>query len=123
MNLIDSSGWLEFFAGGENADFFAPAIEDTEHVIVPVICLYEVYKVMLRERNRTVALQAISAMQEGTIVDINQEAAIEAAAFSHREKIPMADSLICAVARQYDAIIWTQDADFKDLPNVEYVGK
>lgn len=47
MNVVDSSGWLEYFADTDRADLFAPAIEDTERLIVPVICLYEVFKKIL----------------------------------------------------------------------------
>lgn len=121
MNLLDSSGWLEYFAEGKNADFFAPIAADIQNVLVPTICIYEVFKVMLRERNKTYALQAVAIMQEGNVITIDEELALEAAIFSHNEKLPMADSIIYTAARINKAKLWTQDADFKNLPNVEFI--
>ncbi|MGE5223000.1 MAG: hypothetical protein ACM3PY_11205 [Omnitrophica WOR_2 bacterium] len=48
MNIVDSSGWLEYSTGSERAEFFSPAIEDIEHLIVPVICIYKVFKRILQ---------------------------------------------------------------------------
>jgi predicted nucleic acid-binding protein len=123
MNIIDSSGWLEYFAEGPNADFFAPGIEDIEELLVPSISIYEVFKRILQQRSETVALQAIVAMQQGRVVDLDATIALSAAKLSATLKIPMADSIILATGRAFDAIIWTQDADFEGLDGVRYIVK
>ena len=120
MNLVDSSGWLEYFADGKNAKFFVQVIENTEELIVSTINLYEVYKKILLERDENSALQAIALMQQAKVVNITSSIAIMAAKLSCELKIPMADSLIYSTARIHDAVVWTQDTDFKDLEEVKY---
>ena len=123
MNLVDSSAWLAYFAGEKNAEFFASAIEDTELLIVPTVCLYEVFKVVLRERGEDDAFLAISTMQQGTVVDLTADLAIEAAAIGQEEKLAFADSIIYATARRYNAMVWTQDDHFSGKPNVQFRAK
>lgn len=123
MNLVDSSGWLEYFADGKNAKFFVQTIENTEELIVSTINLYEVFKKVLIERSEDSALQAVALMQQAKVVDVTSAIAIMAAKLSYRLGIPMADSLIYSTARIYDAVIWTQDVDFKDLEGVKYFRK
>ena len=123
MNLVDSSAWLEYFASGPNADFFAPAIEKTSELIVPTIVIFEVFKRVLQQRNTRAALEAVAILRQGRSVDLTANLAIAAANLSHREKLPMADSIIIATARAEDAVIWTQDADFEDLPGVKFRAK
>lgn len=123
MNIVDSSGWLEYFAQGANAGLFAPAIQETDVLIVPTICMYEVFKRMLIQRGEEDALQAIGVMSLGVISDLTQEIAINAAQLSSELKIAMADSLILATARKYSAVLWTQDIDFEGLPDVQYFPK
>ena len=123
MNIVDSSGWLEYFAEGKNAAFFAPAIEDTEHLIVPTICLYEVFKRLIVQRGENVALVHISDMHQGQIAELTSPIALQAAKLSTDLKIAMADSIILATARAYDATLWTQDADFEGIEGVEYIEK
>jgi predicted nucleic acid-binding protein len=123
MNVVDSSGWLEYFADAPNADFFAPVIENTDELIVPVISLYEVFKRILQQRDENEAWQAIAAMQQGQVVELTSSIALSAAKISATLKIPMADSLILATARAYQATLWTQDADFATLPEVKYIKK
>jgi predicted nucleic acid-binding protein len=123
MNLIDSSAWLAYFAEEKNADFFAGAIEDTELLLVPTVCLYEVFKVILRERGEDDAFQAVATMQEGTVVELTAELAIEAAALGHDEKLALADSIIYTVAQTHKAVIWTQDEHFAGKPNVQFRAK
>lgn len=115
MNIVDSSGWLEYFADTERANNFAKPIENTKILIIPVIIIYEVFKKLLIEANEEFALIAIAHMQQGKVVELDQELAITAAKFSFECKIPMADSLIYSTAIKYDATLWTQDEDFKDL--------
>jgi predicted nucleic acid-binding protein len=123
MNVIDSSGWLEYLADGANADFFAGAIEDSAELIVPSISIYEVFKRVAQQRDERVALQAVAAMQHGTVVDLDVTLALEAARLSMALKIPMADSIILATTQTWNAVLWTQDEHFQGLPEVQYVAK
>jgi len=123
MNLVDSSGWLEYFADGRNAKFFAPALEDAENLIVSTINIYEVFKRVLQQRGEDEALQAVALMQQANIVDVTSPIAMDAANLSAELKLPMADSLIFATARAYGATLWTQDADLDGLPGVRFTKK
>ncbi len=123
MNLVDSCGWLEYFADGANAGFFAPAIEDTSHLVVPSLCLFEVFKRVLQQRNEHDALRAIALMRQGRCIDLDDSLALDAARLSVELKLSLADSIILTVARQHDAILWTQDAHFDGLAGVKYIRK
>lgn len=123
MNVVDSSGWLEYFADGPNANFFAPAIENVRELIIPSISLYEVFKRILQQRSEDEALQAVAIMQQGQVVDLDMTLALSAAKTSTELKIPMADSIILVTARAYDATVWTQDEDFKGIDGVQYIKK
>lgn len=120
MNVVDSSGWLEFFAGGPNARFFAPAIERIAELVVPTLSLFEVFKRVLQQRDETAALRAIALMQQGTVVDLTSPIALSAATLSVELRLPMADSVMLASARAYDATFWTQDAHFENIDGVRY---
>lgn len=120
MNLVDSSAWLEYFAAGPNAAFFAPPIEQPAELLVPVIVLYEVFKRVLQQRNEQDALQAVAAMQHGQIVELDAMLSLEAARLSNVHKLPMADSFILATAQRFDAVLWTQDADFDGMSQVKF---
>ena len=121
MNIVDSSGWLEYFATGNNADFFSSPIEDSGHLLVPTICLYEVFKRILQQRGETEALRAIAFMQSGETIDLSSPIALHAARLSHELKIPMADSIMLSSTREFNATLWTQDSDFKGLDDVNYI--
>lgn len=123
MNLVDSSAWLEYFADGPNAAFFAPAIEKPGELIVPTIVVFEVYKRIRQQRARHAALEAVATLRAGQIVDLTLTLAIAAATLSHSEKLPMADSIILATARAENAVIWTQDADFERITGVKFRAK
>ena len=123
MNLVDSSGWLEYFTDGKNAKFFAPIIEDTKKLMVSTINLYEIFKKILKEKDENSALQAIGLMQQAKVVEVNTSIAISAAKISFDKNIPMADSLIYTTARLFNATVWTQDFDFKDLDGVKFIKK
>jgi len=120
MNVVDSSGWLEYFADGPNADFFAPAIEKTTELVVPVISLYEVYKRILQQRDETSALQAVAHMHQAEVIDLDSSLALKAARLSAKHKLPMADSMILATAQRHRATLWTQDNDFEGMDGVRY---
>ena len=123
MNLVDSSGWLEYFADGKNASFFAPAIENTKLLLVSSINCYEVFKRIAQQRDENAAMQAIAVMQEGVVVDVTSDLAIVAAKIALDLKLPLADSVILATARMNQAIVWTQDYDFDGVADVKYVSK
>ena len=123
MNLVDSSGWLEYFADGKNASFFAPAIENTKLLLVSSINCYEVFKRIAQQRDENAAMQAIAVMQEGVVVDVTSDLAIVAAKIALDLKLPLADSVILATARMNQAIVWTQDSDFDGVADVKYVSK
>lgn len=120
MNLVDTSGWIEFLFGGDNAAVFAPAIEDTANLIVPVICLYEVFKKVNAVADEAKALQAVAQMKQGRVVDLTEDIALRAALISLKHHLPMADSLILSTAWTRRATLWTQDGHFAGLPGVEY---
>lgn len=118
-NVVDSSGWLEYFTDSDRAALFATAIEDTENLIVPVISVLEVFRKVLRERGEDDALQVASMMQVGQIIDLDCALALESA----RHPLPLADSVIYATALRHEATLWTQDEHFKNLPRVRYFPK
>lgn len=123
MNLVDSSAWLAYFAGEPNAGFFAAAIEDEEALLVPSVCLYEVFKVVLRERGEDSAFAAVAAMERGEVVDLDSNLAMEAAALGLEENLGFADSVIYAVAKIRGATLWTQDVHFRGKPGVKFRAK
>lgn len=121
MNLVDSSGWLEYFADGPNADFFSAPIEDVNNLIAPTLCLLEVFRRILEQRGEDSALQAIALMYQGQIIDLDASIALSAAKIGVDLKLPLADSIILATARGKNAVIWTQDSDFKGIDGVKYI--
>lgn len=121
MNVVHSSGWLEYFADGPNADFFAPAIENTPELVVPSISVYEVFKRVLQQRGEDDALQAAAVMTQGLVVDLNTTIALSAAKLSIGFSLPMAVSIMLATARAHNAVLWTQDADFRNIEGIQYI--
>ncbi len=120
-NVVDSSGWVEYFAKGKNANFFIPPVQDVENLIVPSICIYEVFKRLALEPGPEIALQAVGVMSYGRVVDLDRTVALDAAQVSLDLKLVMADSIILATARAYDATLWTQDEHFKDIEGVKFI--
>ena len=123
MNVVDSCGWLEYFADGPNADFFAPAVENISELLIPSISVYEVFKRVLQQRGEGDALQAITALTQGRVVELDTALALGAAKISVELRLPMADSVMLATARAHNATLWTQDADFEKIEGVQYVRK
>lgn len=123
MNIVDSSGWLAYFADEPNAVHFRLPLQDPNSLVVPTVTIYEVCKVILRESNEKNALQAAVAMQKGLVADLTPALAVSASKISLECSLPMADSIILATSRQYNATLWTQDADFKPLSGVKYFPK
>jgi predicted nucleic acid-binding protein len=123
MNIVDSSGWIEYVTDNDNANFFEAPITHSDDLLVPTICLYEVFKRVLREFGEERALDAMGVMSLGTIVDLDRQIAVDAAQISNELKLAMADSIILATARAHNAILWTQDEHFKDIEGVKYIEK
>jgi predicted nucleic acid-binding protein len=123
MNVVDTSGWLEYFAETKNAINYEKVINRTDELIVPTIVIYEVFKKIALAYDENKALIAIAHMKLGKVIDIDETISINAAKVSMEKKIPMADSLIYATAEIYKAIVYTQDEHFSTLPNVKYFKK
>ena len=120
MNVVDTSGWIEYLFEGSHAGVFAPLIEDVDKLLVPVICLYEVFKKVNAAADEPKALQAIGQMKQGRVIELSESIALRAALISLKHRIPMADSLILSTAWSENATLWTQDEHFVGLPGVEY---
>jgi len=123
MNVVDSCGWLEYFADGSNASFFAPILEATESLIVPSLTVFEVCERVALQRGEQAALQAADFMARGEIVGLSADTAVAAALCSAKHQLPMADSIILLTAREYKATLWTQDVGLKGHPAVKFKAK
>jgi predicted nucleic acid-binding protein len=123
VNIVDSSGWLEYFADGPNADRFALPLGNLAELLVPSVTLYEVFKIICRQRGEDAALQAVAMMQQGKVIELSPAIALLAAKLSLDLKIPMADSIILATAQMHAALLWTQDNDFEGISGVNYFPK
>ncbi len=121
LNVVDSSAWLAYLADEPSGGEFATAIEDTARLVVPTICLLEVFKVVVRQRGERDALQACALMQQGAVVALDAELALSAARLAGLHKLPLADSVIYATTQRVSGILWTQDDDFRGLPDTRYV--
>jgi predicted nucleic acid-binding protein len=123
MNVVDSSGWVEYFIKGPNSKAFVPVIQDVENLLVPSICIYEVFKRLIKDLGEESALQAVGIMSYGRQIELDRKIAIDAAQVSIEYKLAMADSIILATARAQEATLWTQDEHFKDIPDVQFFAK
>jgi predicted nucleic acid-binding protein len=123
VNLVDSSAWLEYFAGGPLSGQLARAVEQTDSLIVPTVVILEVAKRVMQQRGEDAALQVVSILHQGQIVELDAKLALDAAVLGLANKLPLADSIILATARQHDATVWTLDADFEGLPGVRYFAR
>lgn len=123
MNVVDSSGWIEYFIGSTFAGYFAHAIEDEKHLIVPSICIYEVFRKMLVETDESIALQTVTQMQIGKVINLDEHLAIAAARLGYDYKLPLADSIILATAYRHQATLFTMDEHFDGKKNVKYFSK
>ena len=123
MNIVDSSCWLEYFAGSSVGEKVASCIEKTKELIVPSITLYEVFKKLITELDEDRALFAIAHMKQGKVIELDSDLAIYSAQIGKHYKLAMADSIIYATSLKYNTILWTQDKHFKEMKNVKYFGK
>ncbi len=123
MNVVDSCGWLEYFANGPNADFFAPIIENEKKLIVPHVVVFEVTQRLVHQRGEQAARQAMEFLGKGRLVALDAAGLCNAAVAAHQHKLAMADAMIWQTAINHGAQVYTQDADFMDLPQVVYRAK
>jgi predicted nucleic acid-binding protein len=123
MNVIDSSGWLEYIHASQIGAVMKPIVLNHSELIVPSITIYEVTKKLLRERGEEYALAIASQMQQAKVIALDAELSILAADLSLKYRLPMADSIIYAAAQKSEAILWTTDAHFENLPDVRYFPK
>ena len=123
LNLVDSSGWIEFFTDGPNAGLFADPLSDATRLVVPTVSVYEVFRVVLRRRGEDDALRTAALMSRGREIPLSSALALEAARLAHERGLAMADGIILATARLTGATLWTQDVDFQGMPQVRYFPK
>ncbi|HEY2461841.1 MAG TPA: type II toxin-antitoxin system VapC family toxin [Candidatus Acidoferrum sp.] len=119
--VVDSSGWLEYITADTKAALFAPYFESARSILVPVIVLYEVRKILLLRSSKTLADIFVSEALRRTIVPIDEQVALSAAALSVQYQLAMADALLYATARTQDAQFITSDAHFRNLPHVKMI--
>ena len=120
LAVVDSSAWIEYVTGGPNADFFAEPIENPGRLIVPSITIHEVFRWVMRQRREDDALQTAALMMQGRVVELDAAMAILSARLGLQHKLPLADSIVLASAHAYDAILWTQDADFAGIAGIQF---
>jgi predicted nucleic acid-binding protein len=123
MNIIDTSLWIEFFAGTPLDESIINALLNSDELYVPTICLYEVRKKFLNDNDTAKAVTAIDIMKKNMVINIDSEIALLASDISKQYKLPMADSIIYAAAVSYDAELYTQDKHFENLDRVHYFSK
>ena len=123
MNIVDSSCWLEYLMGTEIGATVAPVIENPDELVIPTITMYEVYKKLLGEKDEEYALNVVSYMQTGKVIELNSGLSLFAAQISRKYKLPMADSIILATSLHYSAVIFSCDKHFKDIPDIRYFPK
>lgn len=123
MNLVDSSGWIEFFLAGANGPKFKPVIEERDALLVPVIALFEVHKVLNRKVSNQAVKQCLDVMRLGRVLEITDERAVAAAVVASTHKLAMADAMMYSLALEFGATFWTQDVDYQGLPSVHFFAK
>jgi len=121
--VLDSSGWIEFFADGPHAEEFASRLRQPANVITLTVAMYEVYKWIKRERSEEEAVEAVATMKKTNVVDLTEELALTAADLSLVHRLAMADSMMLAAARTYKAELVTTDAGFSGVPGVTIFSK
>lgn len=120
IDCVDSSGWIEYFTAGANGPFFWKVITESDHLVVPVIALYEVHKRLSQLVPATLVQQCLQVMQRGQVVVLDSEAALQASALAQQYKLAMADAMMYSIALQQQATFWSQDVDYQGLPSVGF---
>jgi predicted nucleic acid-binding protein len=121
--LVDSSGWIEFFTEGPNARRYGRHLEKASDLVTPSIVLYEVYKLIKRERTEEEALLAAAQIQKTRVVPLSDSLALAAADVSLERRLAMADAIVYATAQAEGAELVTGDRDLRGLPGVTYLPK
>lgn len=120
MNVVDSCGWLEYFANGANADFFALAIENAQDLIVPHIVVFEVSKRLRHLYGDSGEAQGMSFLEKGRLVGGDMALMRLAARAAKNHQLAMADAIIWQTAQTHHAQLYTQDIDLDGLPGVVF---
>jgi toxin FitB len=123
MNVVDSSGWIEYFFDSPRADLFAAAIEDVTKLLVPVVSIFEVHKVLSRKLPAGAVRACLDVMRQGRVLDLTDRRAVAAADIAGKHKLAMADAVIYSMTREFDGTLWTQDVDYNGLEGVKYFEK
>ena len=123
MNLVDSSGWIEYLQDTPRADLFAAAIEDRNQLLVPTIALFEVHRVLSRSLPADLVNRCLDVMRLGRVLDLTDARAVASAHIAALHKLAMADAAMYAIALEFGASFWTQDVDYQGLPGVRYQAK
>ena len=120
MNVVDSSGWIEYFLDTASADNFAAAIEQTDQLIVPSLSFFEVHRFLIRTADAAQRETGLDIMRRGKVVELTAQRAIAASDTAQKYRLAMADAVMYSIAVEFNATFWTQDVDYKDLPGVSY---
>jgi len=118
MVVVDSSGWIEFFADGPKAAAYAKYLKHPENLLTPVVVVYEVYKKIKRERGEEAAKLCVAQIEKTRVVPLDLTLALQAADLSLQFSLPMADAFVLATARSNAAALVTSDRDFRGIPGV-----
>lgn len=123
MNVVDSSGWMEYFLDSFRADLFADAIENVPNLLVPVVSIFEVHKVLSRKLPAGAVQSCLDVMRQGRVLELTDRRAVAAADIATKYKLAMADAVIYSMAREFEGTLWTQDVDYKGMAGVRYFEK
>ncbi len=123
MNVVDSSGWIEFFLAGANGPVFKPVIEQRDRLLVPTIAMFEVHKILSRSLNADMVDRCLNVMRLARVLDFTDPRAVAASRVSRQHRLALADAAMYSMAQEHGATFWTQDVDYQDLPGVQYFSK
>jgi toxin FitB len=123
MNVVDSSGWIEFFLGTPAGRIYKPVVEQTDQLIVPALALFEVHKFLSRSIDTAQRDVCLEIMRRGTVVPVTDARAIAASTVAQQHKLAMADAVMYSIALEHKATLWTQDVDYQGLAGVRYTAK
>ena len=123
MNVVDSSGWIEYLTDSKRADMFAAPIEQRDQLLVPTIALFEVHKILSRSLNEDMVDRCLDVMRLGRVLDLTDRRAVAASKIARQHRLALADAAMYSMAREHSATFWTQDVDYDGLPGVRYFTK
>ena len=123
MNVVDSSGWIEYLTNSVRAELFAMAIEQRDQLLVPTISLFEVHKILSRSLQADLVNRCLDVMRLGRVLDLTDARAIAASKTARAHQLALADAAMYSIAQEHGATFWTQDVDYDSLPGVRYFPK